>query len=243
MSEIEEIPIWDIRETCTISLNKQGGKLWKKLRIGCIQASLISEICERTYHSEAFPKRKPEELAEILCGLSVQSFTPSQELAMADGTIGEPIVRDWFSNQIIKKPIKEVGVAIWKQDPYFRASLDGETTNENNEEIAIEIKVPKQLASKYIHVVQSWGKGLNNPHPDTYIYPNHYDQIMTGCNITNKKGAYYVVSCLNDGTSFYQYLDVDVKLWNTILYPKAKEFHNKYVLPLLEKNKIDVLFP
>lgn len=241
--EEEEIPIWNFRETCTISLNKQGGELWKKIRLGAIQASLISEICDRTYHSEAFPKRTPQEIANILCGIGVQAFTPTQELAMADGVIGEPIVREWFSKEIIKKPINEVGVAIWKKDPYFRASLDGETLNEENEDIGIEIKVPGKLAAKYIHIVQSWGKSLNNPHPESYIFPNHYDQIMTGCNITNKKGAYYVVACLKDGTAFYQYLETDTQLWNEVLYPKAKIFHNTYVLPLIKEKQIDVIFP
>ncbi len=248
MSEIfnineSEIPIWDVRQTCCISKNKQGGQIWKQLRIGCIQASLIGEICELTYHTEAFPKKTPEELAEILCGLSEKSFTQTQELAMAEGTIGEPIVREWFSNEIIHKPIEEVGVAVWNEDPYFRSSLDGETTTEEGLPAGVEIKVPGHLNKKYIEIVQSWGRNLNNPHPESYIYKNHYAQIVTGCVITNKHGCYYVVCCLKDGTAFHQYLEKDMNFWNKILYPKAKAFHNKYVLPLIKKHNIKVIMP
>jgi hypothetical protein len=239
----EETPIWDIRETCIVSLNRQHGKIWEKLRIGCLQASLMSEICERTIHNELYPKRPPEELANIVCGLSKSSFTYTQELAMADGTIGEPYVRDWFSKEILHRPINEVGVAIWNKDQYFRNSLDGETTNDEGEPAAVEIKVPKRIHPKYVHIVQSWGKKLNNPHPESYIFHNHYDQMTTGNIITNKHGCYYVVSCLNDGTAFYQYIDTDYELWEKILYPRAKAFHTKYVIPLIIKNKVHVMFP
>ncbi len=235
--------IWEKRETCYMSLNKQGGKIWRSLRIGCIQASLISEICERTFHSEKFPKKSLEELAEITCGLSKLSYSNTQELAMSDGIIGEPLVRNWFSKDIIKKPIYEVGVAIWKKDIYFRNSLDGETENENSEPAGVEIKVPKELNKKYIEIAQSWGKNLNNPHPESYIYRNHYDQMTAGNVITGKKGGYYVVACLNSGQAFYQYLETDYDLWEKTLYPKAKAFHNKYVMPLIIKHNIQVIFP
>jgi hypothetical protein len=238
----EEIPLWVERETCFISMNEQGGKIWMDNRIGCIQASLVSQICERTFHTEAFPKKSPKELARTLCGLSKSSFRPSQKLAMEAGVLGEPIVREWFSNEI-DRPITEVGVAVWKEDPFFRASLDGETTDEDGKPSAIEIKVPKKLNYKYREVFHSWGKGVNNPHPESYIFSNHYDQMTMGSVITNKNGCYYVVACMNEGTSFSQYINTDWELWNNTLYPKAKAFHEKYVIPMIKKKNISVTSP
>lgn len=243
IEEDQLTPIWSVRNTCIVSLNKQNSPIWRKLRIGRCPASLISEICERTFHTDRYPKKSPQELASIICGLSDKYFTPEQELAMADGVLGEPYVREWFSNEILHRPINEVGVAIWNEDAYFCNSLDGETTNDEGEPAAIEIKVPGKMNSKYIDVVMSWGKKLNNPHPESYIFHNHYDQMTMGSVITNKKGCYYVVCCLNNGTAFYQYLDTDYELWEKTLYPKGKAFHNKYVIPLLIKNNIQVIMP
>lgn len=237
-----EEPIWKKEETCYFSLNEQGGEVWKKLREGCIQASLISQICERTTHNKNFPKKTPEELALTLCGLTKSSYTPSIKLAMEDGIIGEPIIRNWFSESVLKEPIKEVGVAVWNKDPFFRASLDGEV-DVGGIKSAIEIKIPQKFNSKYREVFHSWGKGVSNPHPDSYIFRNHYDQMTTGSVITDKNGCYYVVACINDGTSFYQYIDTDWDLWEKTLYPKAKAFHTKHVIPLIESGEVDVIFP
>lgn len=238
--EEQTTPIWSFRKTCVVSLNKQNTAIWKKIRVGRCPASLISEICGR---SGLITKRTPEELASIICGLSHTFFPPSQQLSMADGVMGEPYVRQWFADDILHRPINEVGVAIWNENPILCNSLDGETTDDDGSDAAIEIKIPGKINRKYIDVVMSWGKKLNNPHPESYIYHNHYDQITMGSVITNKKGCYYVVCCLNDGTAFYQYLDTDYDLWDTILYPKAKTFHAKYIMPLLIKHNIQVIMP
>lgn len=233
-----EVPIWEARKTCWVSLAKQCSVEWKEKRIGRIPASLISEACGRSIIN----KRPPEELAETICGLK-SNFKPDHLLAMENGIIGEPYVRDWYSKKILDRPISEIGVAVWKEDPYFSASLDGETTNDKNQPAAIEIKIPEKLNDKYIDVCQSWSMNLNNPHPNSYIFSSHYDQMTTGCIITDKAGCYYVVACLRSKTLFHQYLSTDYELWKNILYPRAKKFHSDYVLPLLEENNIKVIMP
>jgi len=242
-SDEDTCPIWEMRETCSMSLNKQGCEIWKQLRIGRNQGSLMAEICERSFHNEKYPKRTPEELAKILCGLSKQSYTNTQQLAMSDGVNGEPYIREWFSKDIIKRPIRQVGAAIWNKDPYYVTSLDGETENDEGDLAAIEIKIPGKINRKYIEVFHAWSKGVNNPHPESYIFRSHYDQITTANIITGKNGCYYVVACLNDGTAFHQYLDTDHELWEQTLYPKSKTFHNKYVMPLIRKYNVQVVFP
>jgi hypothetical protein len=239
----EEVPLWDIRETCYMSLNRQGSAVWKNLRIGCIQASLIGEICERTHHNDKFPQKTPRVIAETLCGLTKFSYSATQALLMSNGIRGEPIIRNWFAKEIIRTPITEVGVAVWKSDPYFRVSLDGETKAEDNSDAAVEIKIPEYLNKKYIEVFHSWGRGVNNPHPDEYIFRNHYDQMTMGSVVTNKSGCWYVVACMRDSNAFYQYINTDTELWNKVLYPRAKRFHSQHVLPLLKEHNIKVIMP
>src|SRR5579871_4058653 len=211
-----KIPIWENRKTCWVSRNRQTTPAWKKERIGRVRASLISEMCERVNRGPKIKSRTPEELARIICGLEPESTTPEHELAMLDGIAGEPIVREWYSKEIIKRPIKEVGLAVWKQDPNFSASLDGETKTENDEDAAIEIKIPEKLNEKFINVYESWGKGLNNPHPESYLFPSHYDQITAGSVITGKSGCYYIAACLRSKTCFHQYINTDYGLWNNV---------------------------
>lgn len=244
----EKMPLWQSRPTCWMSNDRQGTLGWGEKRIGCITASLISKVCGRVNYGPNIEEETPEEIAHIICGLSEKSFKPDQKLAMEDGIRGEPYVRKWFSEKISHQPIKEVGIAVWKTDPYMRASLDGETLyveeGQEPKEAAIEIKIPRELYRKYINVVQSWGKGLNNPHPESYIFHNHYDQMMAGSVITGKEGCIYIVAEINStGDVFHQYIDTDYNLWNNILYPRAKAFREKYVVPLLKKHGISVVMP
>lgn len=239
----EKVPIWQSRSTCWVSSGEQGGQQWKDERLGRIQASYISKVCGRTNYGPNFIEESPEELAQNICGLKEESFKPEQELAMQDGVFYEPYVREWFSEKVLHRSIKKVGLAVWKKDPVFGASLDGETKNDENLDAAIEIKVPEKLNRKYIEIVQSWSKGLCNPHPDSYIFKSHYDQITAGSVITGKHGCYYIVACIKGAICFHQYIETDYDLWNTILYPKAKVFHEKYVVPLLKKRNIKIIMP
>ena len=238
MSLDYEVPIWEARKTCWVSLAKQCSNEWKQKRIGRIPASLISEACGRS----TINNRSARELAEVMCGIK-STFKPDNELAMENGIIGEPYVREWYSKKILHKPITEVGVAVWREDPYFSASLDGETLNYKDEPAAVEIKIPEKFNNKYIDVCQSWSKNLNNPHPSSYIFSSHYDQMTTGCIITNKAGCYYVVASIKGKALFHQYLPTDYDLWNNVLYPRAKKFHTEHVLPLLKEHNIKVIMP
>ena len=242
-SDNKEGSFWEERETCWVSSNIQCTPAWKAERIGRIPASLISEVCGRANYGPAIKTKEPEELAEIICGIREKSFKPDNLLAMEDGIVGEPLVRNWYSDEVLHRPITQVGTAVWKKDLYFSASLDGETKTDEGKDAAIEIKIPGKLNKKFIEVYESWGKELSNPHPETYIFASHYDQMTAGSVITNKDGCYYVVACLKDSTCFYQYIKTDIKLWETELYPKALEFHTTYVLPLLQKNNIQVIMP
>lgn len=228
------------RDTCYIYSAKQGSEEWHSARYGNITASQISEVCGRSYYGE---KKSPHRLALKICGLTKDSFSNNQKLAMEDGVLGEAPVRNWFSEQIINKPINELGIAIWKQDTFMRASLDGETEYINGDPSAVEIKIPTKMNSKLIDIAKSWSLRLNNPHPDSYIYQSHYDQMTMGSVITGKTGCYYVVACIKEKIAFYQYINTDLDLWYNILYPTAKQFHTTYVLPILEERKIQHVSP
>lgn len=235
----QKVPLWQVRKTCWVSTEKQCTEGWALKRIGCIQASLISKICGRSNYQN----QTPEEIAQIVCGLSKESFSLASLDLMEEGIRGEPVIKKWYSDKIIYRPITDVGVAVWKKNPFFRASLDGETTTLLGNPAAVEVKIPKHLNSLYIDVLQSWGKGLNNPHPSTYIFASHYDQMTAGSVITDKHGCYYVVACVRDGTCFHQYIETDYEHWNKTLYPTAEAFRLKYVVPLLERHNIEVVMP
>ena len=238
-----KMPIWQIRDTCYVSTHKQCSEDWARERIGCIPASMISKVCGRTNFSYTGVSQTPEELAEIICGLSSESFDPYRVNLMEEGIRGEPVIKQWYSNRIINRPITDIGVAVWKQNPYFRASLDGETIYDGGEPAAVEVKIPRKLNPVYIDVLQSWGKGLRNPHPSEYIFASHYDQMTAGSVITNKHGCYYIVACIRTKECFHQYIETDYEHWNTVLYPRAEAFRLKYVVPLLERNNIQVIMP
>jgi hypothetical protein len=243
--EDKKVPIWESRKTCWVSQDKQSTQAWKDQKIGRITAGLISEICGRVNRGPKIKSRSPEELARVVCGLEPTTTLSDTELAMMDGIAGEPLVRNWYS-EVIQRPINEVGLAVWKQDPFFGASLDGESTYDDNKkevEAAVEIKIPEKFNQKFIEVYQSWGQGVSNPHPETYLFTSHYDQITAGSVITGKHGCYYVVACLKSRKCFHQYIYTDYELWNEILYPRAKAFRDRYVVPLLKEHNIPVIMP
>jgi hypothetical protein len=210
--------------TYKLSLAQQGSDEWKKLRCGRITSSNLSSCIGR-----ASFKTSKYEIANKICNLcEIESNSYMQH-----GIEMEPIIRDWYSDAI-NKPIKELGIAIWKKDCRFGGSLDGEIDSEEG----IEIKAPNKMYQRLVEYIESKKKGYNfYPGYHEHIFNSHYDQMMGNAIITNKKYIHYVVVCTDTQKAFVQRFPTDVELWEKELYPKACEFYDKYVTPLLcEKN-------
>ncbi len=217
-------------ETYWESLDRQGSKEWLNLRIGRITMSSISSCCNRS----SFPVDK-DKLANQICGFETIETNPY----MQHGIVSEPLIRKWYSENL-NYPIKEVGLAIWKKDPRFGGSLDGEI----NSEEGIEIKAPRKMYNKLVEYIESKKKGYKYEEGyHEHIFNSHYDQMTGNGVITNKKYMHYVVVCTDTQKAFVQRLPVDYELWERELYPKACKYYEDYIQPLMDKNNIKLFVP
>lgn len=217
-------------ETYYASLHNQGSEEWHSLRYGRITMSNLSACIGRSnYYSDK------EELARKICGLEKTSMNSYME----HGVLTEPIIRNWYSD-ILNKPIKEVGLAIWKKDFRFGGSLDGEI----DEEEGIEIKAPNKMYNKLIEYIESKKKGYSYPSGyHEHVFNSHYDQMTGNAIITGKKYMHYVVVCTDTQQAFIQRFPVDIELWENELYPKACKFYEEYINPIIKDYKISRIDP
>lgn len=245
MSAVAEPILWDNRKTCVISMNKQGGTVWTALRKGrgtmsyaaAMSGHIRPDLFTRFYTSK-------EELAKVIVGTSSKSFDPESASLMAHGVVAEPIIRTWYSEKIVKAPIAEVGLAIWKEDPRFGGSLDGEFTSfvgEGDSKVAveegIEIKAPNKMYWKLVDHAEAIKKGFTpEPGYHSHVFDSHYDQFMGNGVITGKKFMHYVVVA-NDGkgTAYHQVFPVDPDYWSKDLYPAMSRFYDDYVAPEMSR--------
>ncbi|CAH6418648.1 Hypothetical protein POVN_LOCUS367 [uncultured virus] len=227
---------WEDRKTCWISLNKQGGIVWKRLRIGAITMSMISKIAKRV---PRFMQTPPDELARQICGLSEPYFPPEALARMNVGSKGEPILREWDAKEL-GVVIKEVGIGVYKKDPRFRGSMDGDI----NESDFCEYKIPERMYRQLIEFIEAIKKGYTPPPSEhSHIFNSHYDQMIGNAEIHGKQRCNYVVCAASNSTVYRQWVPADPDHWNNCLYPAGVTFYNTYVEPLLRKHKIRRIDP
>jgi hypothetical protein len=215
--------MWKDYPSYNLSLYPQSSEEWKNLRIGRITMSNIASCTGRSNY-----KSEPDEICDIICGIKkIES-----NAYMEHGVQMEPIIRDWYSESI-EKPIKEIGLAVWKKDPRFGGSLDGEIIDEHGNSLeGIEIKAPKKMYWKLIEYIECKKKGYSfSPGYHEHVFNSHYDQMTGNAIITDKKYMHYVVVCSDTQQAFVQRFPVDFDLWEKELYPKACEFYENFVEP------------
>ncbi len=228
--------LWQEYPTYYLSMAPQGSQTWLDSRIGRITMSSISACTYRSGY-----KIVEEDIVNTIIGLKKLN-EPSAEsvMNMEHGVSMEPIIRTWFSEEILKKPIKEVGLAVWKEDPRFGGSLDGEVDCDEG----IEIKAPKKMYWKLIEYIESKKKGFNFYQGyHEHVFNSHYDQMTGNGIITNKKYMYYVVVCSDNQQSFIQRFSVDKELWENTLYPKACNFYDTLIEPKMSELNIKRIDP
>lgn len=204
---------------------EQGSEKWKKLREGLITASNISKVVGRApyYHGTK------EELALELTGEVKPVHSPRSIKRMSRGTINEPKARKLLEKQLGLK-IEETGLAVWKKDERFGASLDGVI----DEDTAIEIKCPAKM---YPPILEYMSDENRDPKDFSHIYHSHYDQMIQNGVITGRKWMIFCVYGLDDKLFFTQMIKVDHKHWNRILYRPASLYHEKYMKPILDERQ------
>lgn len=215
-----------------LSTAPQGSDQWLKERIGRITMSNISNCTYRASY-----KQPHEDIINSICG--IKKMEAPQNIAYMDhGIKMEPIIRNWYSEEIIKKPIKEVGLAVWKQDTRFGGSLDGEIDTEEG----IEIKAPRKMYYKLVEYIESKKKGFKFYNGDhEHIFNSHYDQMTGNGVITKKKFMHYIVVCTDTQNSFIQRFPVDYDLWNNVLYPRAVNFYEEHIQSKMNELDLQIL--
>jgi hypothetical protein len=227
--------MWKDYPSYNLSLYPQTSEEWKQLRVGRITMSNISSCTGRSSYKSCY-----EEVADVICGVKqIESNS-----YMEHGVKMEPVIRDWYSDTI-EKNIQEVGLAVWKKDPRFGGSLDGEILDEKGETIeGIEIKAPNKMYWKLLEYIEAKKKGYTfYPGYHEHIFNSHYDQMTGNAIITNKKYMHYVVVCSDTQQAFVQRFPVDVELWEKTLYPKACKFYEEYIEPKMKLSDIKRIDP
>lgn len=219
--------------TYWLNINRQDGggreeDAWKSARRkgwGHTEALLTGSNFGTAAEHNPF-KTKQDLAFEMVTGLSQK---PSEEAQahMKRGKDNEPYVRQWYE-KIRNVTVKEVGLAIPKFDIRIGASLDGMV----GEDGCIEIKCPKAMYKKLLD------PNLKNKHPSERISLTHYDQMVGGMAITDKKWCDYVVCDIATGQLYIERVPFDQMYWNQTLYPALKSFIDvdiKYVKDHMSK--------
>lgn len=232
---------WSERPTCWMSTHKQLTDEWKRLRLGrgtmSLAAAMAGHLPPKIFEDFYGNRTK---LAEIIVGTSEKSFDSESKARMEHGSSFEPVVRTWYQDEIVKVPIEEVGLAIWKTDPRFGGSLDGEFTL-NDSSHGLEIKSPQKLYRQLIEYAEAFKKGFRTP-PEAHIFRSHYDQMIGNGVITGKTWMHYVVMSPSREV-YWENFPVDYDYWNDDLYPNMKHFYIRYVEPLLAQLKLERIDP
>ena len=203
----------------------QGGSQWKFMRKGRITASNLGKIVGVA----SYCNLPDEELAEILVGNKKEKFDQKAIKRMQKGTDYEDHVRKYLEKELNVK-ITETGFAILKSNPNFGASLDGVI----DDDTGIEIKCPQYMYKPILEY-------MNNPDRDendtSHIWKSQMCQIIMGAAITGRKYMVFCVYSWGDKKFFYQKIKVDYDYWDNFLYPKACDFFEKHMKPLLDEKK------
>jgi hypothetical protein len=228
---------WVESETCYYSTADQCTPIWDQLHVGSISSSKINIWLGLSRFSEG-----DTESSKQCVGLSKKKFDSIQLNRMSIGIKGEPTVRDWYAKKI-KYDISEVGIAVWKEDPRMRSSLDGIYTDSNGDKHGIEIKIPKKV---YWPLMQHFKESMSGKVLDkkdmSHIYGSHYDQMVMSMKVTGVKSMDYVVCGHESNEIFIQKIMPDEKRWN-FLYDKAKLFFINKINPLMVKEGIKRIDP
>ncbi len=227
--------IWEDKNTYWLSKNKQGSNKWKKERLCSITQSKISSYSNRSMYFSS-----PEENAKLCCGITHLE----KNIFMEIGTYGEKFLRNWYQNELFKTYgnkyiVKEVGLGIWKKDPRFRGSLDGDV----NDELCVEFKIPVKISKKLIDHIKNLNNNLKNEINYDHIKTDDYDQMQGNMVIHNKKYCDYVVYSHVDKLLYYERIPVNYDHFYNILYPRAVDYYEKYVTPLMVKYNLERIDP
>nr|QBK90643.1 MAG: YqaJ-like recombinase [Pithovirus LCPAC104] len=224
--EIENLKRWKEEKSYFIFKDEQGTEDWKKLHLFRISGSSIGSCIGHSKFST------PEETGKKICGINKPNFTEIELNNMKYGTDLEPIARKYFENKYNLK-VEELGMVIPKWNKYLGVSVDGVI---KNSDCIIEIKCVKKM----YYPLKNYVKNNKELSDYSHIWKSHYDQMILGMKILEKKYCYYFVFCPNDKIFFKQKIPFNEEYWNSI-YKKTLDFIEKYIKPFIEDNKYPII--
>jgi hypothetical protein len=236
---------WLNRDTYWLSTVPQGNTLWdgqRKYRLTASNFGIASG------HSTKF--KTPSQLADEMAGIIKIEIPEENRLLMSYGTKTEPLVRKWYENKF-KTTVKEVGLAVWKENPALGCSTDGIVltkpeycpngildthTKLVESDLLIEIKsVQKMYGPLKEHTARIENGFIPPRYYHDHIWPSHYDQIQGNLAIMNKKACDYIVYCAQEDNVFRYRVEYNPDYWKYELLPKLLTFVSDELNPRLEK--------
>lgn len=116
---------WVERDSYWLSMAAQGSEEWLSLRQGILTASDFGAAVGRSKFST------PHEVALDRSGVKKKVFSDHTIAIMKHGSDTEDIARRKYMD-IRGVIVDEVGLAVWKDNPYLGASLDGDVRDDSS---------------------------------------------------------------------------------------------------------------
>lgn len=227
--------MWEERPTCFVSRHEQRIPEWHKLRRGVITMSRIASFAGKGY----IVSGDRDVMLHQLAGLTLP---PEPDAAakkrMQIGVDGEAPIRLWYAEQLRRSgdlspddQVREIGLAVWKEDYRIRGSADAET-----KDLCAEFKVTEYLYSQLVTHFLARKRGYNPPEGQhRHIFDSHYYQLMGNGIILGKKHVDYVVYGWKDQALYTERFAVDEDEWRLEVYQPAIRLFEKEIQPLLDQ--------
>jgi hypothetical protein len=162
------------------------------------------------------------------------------------GSRNEDALRLWLGDRLGVE-VTVPGIAIWKKDPRFGGSLDGEYPPHRGVEFKCLQK--REVYWQLRQYAEAIKKGTIHLPPvgavPIHIFHSHYDQMTMNGIITGKDVMTYVVAAaetdLNPRGGFQYYMEdlpVNHEHWNTCLHPGGVNFYETFMAPLMREHKL-----
>lgn len=193
-------------------------KYKKIVRRGKITLSTVSDILTaKTPYEKA-------NVAKLMLGLKKKFFTKEELERMNIGTKFESVVRDAYAKQIGLEIFKP-DTLILRENPIFAANPDGITSEGDLVEIKISsMPIPEKYHDDYSEISLGW-----------------YYQMQGYMYITGIHKCHFVMYSRESDKIYSRIIPYDEKRWMEEVYYKICEFHEEYVMKLLEMN--DMITP
>lgn len=248
MNLLESNVHWLDRGSYWLSTIPQGSSLWDGYRKYRLTASKFGVAAGLSDYKTA------SRLADEMCGLAPVVISERSRTLMDYGVQTEPIARNWYQKKF-SCLVKEVGLAVWKENSALGASSDGivltPNSNSGNQDktliydvrsglyesdLLIEIKSVQKFSPLIQNYIESLSDGFSPPpFYHNHIDPCYYAQMQGNLAILNKKWCDYIVYCEKQQSVFTYRVDFNPHYWQFELLPKLNYFLQHELEPRLVK--------